>query len=49
MWQPKANIKTHWVLLDAFHIYKGGSAVDSLPFVGKTAIEVFHIMITRQG
>jgi sugar phosphate isomerase/epimerase len=31
------------VLLDAFHIYKGGSSLDSLPFVGKTAIEVFHI------
>ncbi|MES2428882.1 MAG: sugar phosphate isomerase/epimerase family protein [Bacteroidota bacterium] len=31
------------VLLDAFHIYKGGSNLDSLPFVGKNAIEVFHI------
>jgi 2-keto-myo-inositol isomerase len=31
------------ILLDAFHIYKGGSAIDSLPFVGKLAIEVFHI------
>jgi len=31
------------ILLDAFHIYKGGSSIESLPFVGKTAIEVFHI------
>ncbi len=31
------------ILLDAFHIYKGGSNLNSLPFVGKTAIEVFHI------
>ena len=31
------------ILLDAFHIYKGGSSIDSLPFAGKTAIQVFHI------
>lgn len=31
------------VLLDSFHIYKGGSSLNSLPFVGKNAIEVFHI------
>jgi len=31
------------VLLDAFHIYKGGSAVESLQMVGKDAIEIFHI------
>lgn len=31
------------VLLDSFHIYKGGSSLDSLGFVGKNAIEVFHI------
>lgn len=31
------------VLLDAFHIYKGGSSVESLKMVGQTAIEVFHI------
>lgn len=35
--------KNALVLLDAFHIYKGGSSLNSLPFVGKTAIEVFHI------
>ncbi len=35
--------KNALVLLDAFHIYKGGSSIDSLPFVGKTAIKVFHI------
>lgn len=35
--------KNALVLLDAFHIYKGGSSLDSLPFVGKNAIEVFHI------
>jgi len=31
------------VLLDAFHIYKGGSAVESLKLVRPSAIEVFHI------
>jgi 2-keto-myo-inositol isomerase len=31
------------VLLDSFHVYKGGSSLESLPFVGKNAIEVFHI------
>jgi 2-keto-myo-inositol isomerase len=31
------------VLLDAFHIYKGGSDLNSLAMVGKPAIEVFHI------
>ncbi|MDB5155702.1 MAG: sugar phosphate isomerase/epimerase [Mucilaginibacter sp.] len=35
--------KNALVLLDAFHIYKGGSSLESLPFVGKNAIEVFHI------
>ena len=35
--------KNALVLLDAFHIYKGGSSPDSLQFVGKPAIEVFHI------
>jgi 2-keto-myo-inositol isomerase len=35
--------KNALVLLDAFHIYKGGSSLESLPFVGKSAIEVFHI------
>jgi 2-keto-myo-inositol isomerase len=31
------------VLLDAFHIYKGESSIESIPMVGKHAIEVFHI------
>lgn len=31
------------ILLDAFHIYKGGSSLDSLPFVGKTAMDIIHI------
>lgn len=31
------------ILLDAFHIYKGGSSLNSLTLVGKNAIEVFHI------
>jgi len=30
-------------LLDIFHIYKGGSSFDSLPFVGKAAIDIFHV------
>ncbi|WP_214071214.1 sugar phosphate isomerase/epimerase family protein [Mucilaginibacter sp. dw_454] len=35
--------KNALILLDAFHIYKGESSLESLPFVGKSAIEVFHI------
>jgi len=31
------------VLLDVYHLYKGGSSLDSLPLVGKAGIEVFHI------
>ncbi|WP_162052166.1 sugar phosphate isomerase/epimerase family protein [Pontibacter pamirensis] len=31
------------VLLDVYHLYRGGSSVDSLPLVGKAAIEVFHV------
>lgn len=31
------------VLLDIYHLYKGGSGNVSLPLVGKTAIEVFHV------
>lgn len=30
-------------LLDIFHIYKGGSSFDSLAFVGKPAIDIFHV------
>jgi sugar phosphate isomerase/epimerase len=31
------------LLLDVYHIYKGGSSVDSLHLVGKAGLEVFHI------
>lgn len=31
------------VLLDVYHLYKGGSSIDSLPLVGKPAMEVFHV------
>lgn len=31
------------VLLDSFHVYKGGSSINSLSLVGKSAIEIFHI------
>jgi sugar phosphate isomerase/epimerase len=31
------------VLLDIYHLYKGGSGISTLPFVGKPAIEVFHV------
>lgn len=30
-------------LLDIFHIYRGGSSFDSLEFVGKPAIDIFHV------
>lgn len=31
------------LLLDIYHLYKGQSSQASLPFVGKPAIEVFHV------
>lgn len=31
------------VLLDVYHLYRGGSSVDSLPLVGKPAMEIFHV------
>ena len=31
------------LLLDVYHLYKGGSSLDSLALVGKPAIEVFHL------
>lgn len=31
------------VLLDVYHLYKGGSSVDSLALVGKPALEIFHV------
>lgn len=31
------------VLLDVYHLFRGGSGGDCLPLVGKAAIEVFHL------
>ncbi|GAB3987351.1 sugar phosphate isomerase/epimerase [Spirosoma daeguense] len=31
------------VLLDIYHLYKGGSSMDSLKLVGKPGIEIFHV------
>ena len=31
------------LLLDVYHLYKGGSDLDSLPLVGKAGIEIFHV------
>jgi 2-keto-myo-inositol isomerase len=31
------------VLMDIFHIFRGGSSFDSLAFVGKPAIDIFHV------
>jgi 2-keto-myo-inositol isomerase len=31
------------VLLDIFHLYKGGSSIHTLPLISHSAIEVFHI------
>jgi 2-keto-myo-inositol isomerase len=31
------------LLLDVFHIYKGGSSVDCLHLVGPDAVEIFHV------
>jgi len=31
------------VLLDVYHLYKGGSGVETLPLVGKTAVEIIHM------
>lgn len=31
------------VLLDIFHLYKGGSSIDTLSLVGKGAVEVLHL------
>jgi 2-keto-myo-inositol isomerase len=37
------------VLLDSFHIFKGGSSFGSVPFVGATAIDIFHINDYPEG
>ncbi len=31
------------VLLDIFHLYKGGSSVDTLPLISNSAIEILHV------
>lgn len=31
------------VLLDTYHLYKGGSPVETLPLIGKTAMELIHL------
>ncbi|MCU0353790.1 MAG: sugar phosphate isomerase/epimerase [Cytophagales bacterium] len=31
------------VLLDVYHLYKGGSSLDALPLVGKPGVEIFHV------
>jgi sugar phosphate isomerase/epimerase len=31
------------VLLDIFHLYKGGSSMDTLSFIGKPAVEILHM------
>ncbi len=31
------------VLLDVFHLYKGGSSIDTLSLVNPSAIEIFHV------
>lgn len=31
------------LLLDVYHLYKGGSSPDSISLVGKPAIEIFHV------
>lgn len=31
------------LLLDVYHLYRGGTSLDSLPLVGKSAVEVFHV------
>jgi sugar phosphate isomerase/epimerase len=31
------------VLLDIFHLYKGGSSLETLSFIGKPAVEILHM------
>ncbi|MXV14607.1 sugar phosphate isomerase/epimerase family protein [Hufsiella ginkgonis] len=35
--------KSARILLDVFHLYKGGSNISSLHCVGKNALEIFHV------
>lgn len=39
----EANHPNARLLLDVYHLYKGGSGIAALPMVGKPAIEVFHV------
>lgn len=39
----EANHPSARLLLDVYHLYKGGSGITALPLVGKPAIEVFHV------
>ncbi len=39
----EAGHKDARVLLDTFHIFKGGSSFDSVPLVGRTAMDIMHI------
>lgn len=36
--QPSAKI-----LLDIFHLYKGGSGIDTLPLISKSALDILHV------
>lgn len=31
------------VLMDVYHLYRGGSGIEQLPWVGKSYIEIFHV------
>lgn len=31
------------ILLDIFHLYKGGSSIDTLPLISNSAIEILHV------
>lgn len=31
------------ILLDIFHIYKGGTGLDTLPLISKSAMDIFHL------
>ncbi|CCG99181.1 4-hydroxyphenylpyruvate dioxygenase [Fibrella aestuarina BUZ 2] len=39
----EANHPNARLLLDIYHLYKGGSGLTALPLVGKPAVEVFHV------
>lgn len=39
----EANDPDARLLLDVYHLYKGGSGIAALPLVGKPVIEIFHV------